>query len=48
MGIKLALGARASYRFKKYLGFNVSPALNVGLPNLLLAIDVTGGLEAAF
>ncbi len=48
VGFNVTVGARVGYRFMKYLGVNIWPALNFALPNFLFALDVTGGLEVAF
>lgn len=48
LGAAIHVGGKVGYRFLPNLGLNLTPTLGFGLPNLLFAIDVTGGLELAF
>lgn len=47
-GAAISVGARAGYRFLPNLGITLTPALSLGFPNLLLALDATAGVEVAF
>jgi hypothetical protein len=48
IGAAIHVGSKLSYRFIPNLGVNLTPTLAFGLPNLLFAIDVAGGVELAF
>lgn len=48
IGVLLQLGVRAGYRFNRYFGIVLTPAVTLGLPRLLTAIDLVGGLEFAY
>lgn len=48
VGAAVTLGARAGYRFVPNFGVNFTPAVNLGLPNFLLALDLSAGIELAF
>jgi hypothetical protein len=44
VGGVFTLGLRAGYRFNKYIGLQLTPAFTMGIPRVLTALDVTGGL----
>lgn len=48
VGASLSLGVRAAYRWTRNLAVNVTPLFNVGVPNLLLDMGLTGGVEVAY
>jgi hypothetical protein len=48
VGFVLNLGARAAYMLTPGIGLNVTPTLNLGMPNFLFALDLSAGVSATF
>lgn len=44
VGGVFTLGLRAGYRFNKYVGLTLLPAITMGVPRVVTSIDITGGL----
>jgi hypothetical protein len=48
VGAGINLGVRVGYRFNRYIGLQMFPGLTIGVPRVLMALDVTGGLVVSY
>jgi hypothetical protein len=48
VGLGVTVNVRLGYRFNRYIGLQVFPGVSVGIPNVLIGLDVTGGLAISY